>query len=91
MSKKDINLQINTLQNKLKRIGEYDKVVDAITPLVKLAEEMAVKADIDNGEDKKTWRMIYADVATIQSTVKDAYSDTADMIRELQLKTCIEE
>lgn len=91
MNKKDINQQINTLQNKLKRIGEYDKVVDAIVPLVRLAEELSVKADIDNGEDKKTLRMVYADLATIQSVIKDSYSNTADMITALRLKTNIED
>ena len=91
MKNKERNVQINKLQEKLKQVGDYEKFVEALLPLVKLAEGHAVKADIDNGEDKKTWRMIHADVVTIKSMVEDVYSDIADRIHELSLEKYTEE
>ena len=77
----------------ISQIEDYSKVIQAIVPLVELARKESIKADLDNGETKKTWEMILADVLTIKSDVEESYSDISDdlnttreMIEMLKLK-----
>lgn len=82
----EINTKINAGQNRLKKCEEYVKVLQAIVPLVHLANDYACWLDLDAGQAKKIWRTILADVETIQDEARDAYSDTADIVYELTNK-----
>lgn len=80
------NGEINKKQGELSKIEDYVRVMHSIVPLVELAHKMCVKLDIDEGQTKKTWQMILADVMTIKREVEDYYSDKADGVHELEEK-----
>lgn len=82
----ETNTKINAGENRLKKMGDYVKVLHALVPLVQLAGDYATWLDLDQGQAKKAWRMILADIETIQAETQEAYSDTADIVYELTNK-----
>lgn len=82
----ETNTKINAGENRLKKMEDYIKVLHALVPLVQLASDYAAWLDLDQGQTKKTWRMILADIETIQAETQEAYSDTADIVYELTNK-----
>lgn len=73
------NREITKIQGEMSRIEDYAKVVQSLLPIVELAYKLSTKAGIDNGEGKKTWRMILADIMTIKKEIEDFYSDISDV------------
>lgn len=80
---KELNKQIMSASKKLRDIDDYFQVIDAVIPMLKLLIKLSGKADLDDGKDKKSWSLCLGDALTIHQDVSDAYSDTADLIHEL--------
>lgn len=68
----------------LAKMEDYVKVIQSIVPLVELARKYALKVDLDNGEAKKSWEIILADVLTIKEEVAERYSGISDTSQEMQ-------
>ena len=75
-------IQDNTVM--LAKMEDYTKIIQAIVPLVELARKYALKVDLDNGEAKKAWEVILADVLTIKEEVAERYSGISDSSQEMQ-------
>lgn len=80
------NGEIAKKEVKLLKIEDYAKALQAIVPMVELATRFSSRADLDEGHDKEALRIIMADILTIKNEVAEAYSDTADSIKELSFK-----
>lgn len=86
MKNKEIDKQIEKEQRHLICIEDYVTLMSGILNLVGLATKFSIKADLDEGQSKKTWRMILADVLTMKKDAEDEYSETADEIQRLKSK-----
>lgn len=75
-------IQDNTVM--LAKMEDYTRVIQSIVPLVELARKYALKVDLDNGEAKKAWEVILADVLTIKEEVAERYSGISDSSQEMQ-------
>lgn len=84
-------IQDNTVM--LAKMEDYTRVIQSIVPLVELARKYALKVDLDNGEAKRAWEVILADVLTIKEEVAERYSGISDSSQEMleELKKLKEE
>lgn len=78
-----LNAEIDKRKRQLIKIEDYMKTVQALVPLIELANKMSLRADIEEGVNKNTWRVVLADVLTTKEEISEIYSGLADTTQEL--------
>lgn len=78
-----LNGEITKRKAKLIKIEDYAKVVQAIVPMIELAERYSSRVDMDNGHDKEALRIVLADILTLKDQISEFYSDYSDVTQNM--------